>query len=457
MQTDSNPSFLTGVIEGFYGRPWNDCERRTLFDRMQQWSLNTYLHAPKDDLQHRLRWRELYDAGQAAGLEATIREAQHRGLSFVYALGPGADLRYADPAELQRIRARFEQLMELGCRDFALLFDDIPGQLPEPDSRRFSSFAEAQCHVANEAYNFVRAKAGEARFFFCPTVYCGRMAKPSVLDSSYLRMVGERLHPEIDFLWTGPEIVSETITIESIQELHSVIRRPPVIWDNLHANDYDRRRVHLGPYSGRSVDLRYEVRGLLTNPNCEFAANFVPIRTLALFSQARESWTPRAAFVQALAEWQPAFAVGGESTVSVADLELLGDCFYLPHSLGERAQGFVHDFQVLLDDLPQHWGSAFERFEKSCEEIAGLLPKLAAIENRDLLHALYGPLWELREEASLLRSYARWLRSGPKRGETFASPEHLPHTYRGGLVAVLQHLLPVDEAGRFRHQSNQTH
>ena len=58
MAMDSN--FLAGVIEGFYGQPWSQPERRQLFDWMREWDLNTYLYAPKDDLKHRSLWRELY-------------------------------------------------------------------------------------------------------------------------------------------------------------------------------------------------------------------------------------------------------------------------------------------------------------------------------------------------------------------------------------------------------------
>ena len=66
----------------------------------------------------------------------------------------------------------------------------------------------------------------------------------------------------------------------------SVLRRPPVLWDNLHANDYDQRRLFLGPYSGRSVTLRPHLNGVLTNPNCEFTANYVAIHTLAQWSRS---------------------------------------------------------------------------------------------------------------------------------------------------------------------------
>lgn len=90
----------------------------------------------------------------------------------------------------------------------------------------------------------------------------------------------------IIFLYfVGPKVISRVLTVESVEEITDVLRRPPVIWDNLHANDYDQKRVFLGPYSGRSPDLIPKLRGVLTNPNCEYGANFVAIHTLAQWSR----------------------------------------------------------------------------------------------------------------------------------------------------------------------------
>jgi len=83
-------------------------------------------------------------------------------------------------------------------------------------------------------------------------------------------------------------VITKDISIESIEELTDVIRRPPVIWDNLHANDYDQKRIYLGPYCGRSPQLVQRLRGVLTNPNCEYGANFVAIHTLAQWSRCNE-------------------------------------------------------------------------------------------------------------------------------------------------------------------------
>ena len=45
------------------------------------------------------------------------------------------------------------------------------------------------------------------------------------------------------------------------------------------------RTITSGPYSGRSPDLIPKLRGVLTNPNCEYGANFVAIHTLAAWAK----------------------------------------------------------------------------------------------------------------------------------------------------------------------------
>src|SRR5204863_2158574 len=143
------------------------------------------------------------------------------------------------------------------------------------------------------------AKGG---LIFCPTQYCGSKAQPSVKESPYLNGIGQLLDREIQILWTGPEIISETISVESILELQGVLRRKPLIWDNLHANDYDLRRFYCGPYSGRPPELRNAVSGLLINPNTEFPLNFVAVHTLAEFVRSPGNWDSRQAYLTAMRE-----------------------------------------------------------------------------------------------------------------------------------------------------------
>nr|XP_061816114.1 protein O-GlcNAcase-like isoform X2 [Nerophis lumbriciformis] len=300
--------FLCGVVEGFYGRPWSMDQRKVLFQWMQDWGLNTYLYGPKDDLKHRLLWREVYSPEEEGQLRTLIAEAQSRGLGFVYALSPGQDIVFSSPCDLTLLKRKLRQVSDLGCRAFAILFDDIDHSLCQADSEAFSSFAHAQVTITNEIYHFL----GEPPvFLFCPTEYCASLCSPSVLKSPYLQTVGEDLLPNITVIWTGSKVISRKLSVDCLAEVESVLQRPPLIWDNLHANDYDSRRLFLGPFKGREPRLRARLRGLLLNPNCEFEANYIPLHTLASWYRAgseerkdeEPDYSPETALSAALHDW----------------------------------------------------------------------------------------------------------------------------------------------------------
>uniref|UniRef100_A0A674PQH8 protein O-GlcNAcase n=1 Tax=Takifugu rubripes TaxID=31033 RepID=A0A674PQH8_TAKRU len=248
-----------------------------LYIRMQNWGLNTYLYGPKDDLKHRLLWREAYSPDEEGQLRTLIAEAQSRGLRFVYALSPGQDIVFSSSSDVTLLKRKLRQVSDLGCQAFAILFDDIDHSLCQADSEAFSSFAHAQVFVTNEVYRFL----GEPPvFLFCPTEYCDSLCSPSVSKSPYLQTVGEDLLPSITVVWTGSKVISRKLSLDNLAEVESVLQRPPLIWDNLHANDYDSRRLFLGPFKGREPQLRGHLSGLLLNPNCEFEANYIPLHSL---------------------------------------------------------------------------------------------------------------------------------------------------------------------------------
>ncbi|CAB3257687.1 unnamed protein product [Arctia plantaginis] len=269
--------FICGVVEGFYGRPWTTEQRKDLFQKLKKWGMDMYVYAPKDDYKHRAYWRELYTVEEAEHLTSLITAAKAQGIVFCYALSPGLDITYSNQKEITTLKRKLEQVSQFGCTCFALLFDDIEPEMSEADKQIFQSFAHAQVSVTNEIHQHL----GCPRFLLCPTQYCSTRAVPTVNNSEYLNTLGTKLSQQIDIMWTGPKVISKTLTTECIEEITQVLRRPPVIWDNLHANDYDQKRIFLGPYCGRSPELIPLLRGVLTNPNCEYNANMIPIWTLA--------------------------------------------------------------------------------------------------------------------------------------------------------------------------------
>ncbi len=448
MVNSESTAFLAGVIEGFYGQPWNQLERFELFDLMAAGGLNTYLYAPKDDLKHRAIWREAYSTEELASLESLIQRCKTRGIQFIYALSPGLDIRYSDVSEMERLRKKFEQLLAAGCEHFALLFDDIPDRMPAADRDKFGSFASAQCHIANAMFQWTRGRSPRARFLFCPTPYCGRMAEQRLGGENYLETLGWELLPEIDVFWTGPEIISREITVSHVQELQRILRRKPLLWDNLHANDYDGRRFYCGPYAGRAPELRGAVSGLLLNPNCEFALNFVPFRTFARFVQCGAAWDARKDYLAAMQEWLPLFETVGQP-VGLEELVLLGDCYYLPYEEGPEAEALYQRAQRMLATDPKQWGEDVAAFRRRSSRLRELCVRLTELRHRPLFYALSRRVWELREELDLLERYVTAKGDGSLPDAPCRSDFHLPGTYRGGVVPRLQRLLVQHPDGTF--------
>lgn len=448
MDTFNSRGFLSGVIEGFYGAPWTRAERMQLLGWMRSGGLNSYVYGPKDDLHHRALWREPYGDEAAAGIRSLVEACRSHGIQFWYALGPGLDLRYSSTSDREALQNRIGQLLSLGCRNFCLLFDDIPDVMDEADRIEWGSFAAAQCGVTNALFHWTHRQAPEVRFLFCPTPYCGRMASRRLGGEDYLRIVGRELAPEIGVFWTGPEIVSREITVAHIRELQEQLKRPPIIWDNLQANDYDGHRFFCGPFSGRPPELRQAVGGILLNPNTEFPLNFVPIHTLAAYLRAGDSWDPRAAFLAALQEWLPAFSSVGRS-LSLEELTLLADGYYLPYEVGPEAQALGDLTRRLMATPPADWGAQASEFLRRAEALRDSCVRMTELRDRSLFHALNRRVWELREELDLLCRFVRHRSIRANDAVPFESDFHRPLTYRGGMVAELQRLLVAHSDGTF--------
>ena len=434
--------FLGGVVEGFYGQPWSHSQRLNLFDNLVQWGLNTYFYSPKDDLKHRALWRQPYTEDELARMATLVAECQQRNLHFFYGLSPGLDIRFSDQAEQDAIQARLAQMKCVGVRHFALLFDDLPGNMSEQDRTQFSSVASAQCSVTNGVFDWLRANDSDCRLLFCPTPYCDRMVSWKLGGEEYLDTVGAELSSEIDVLWTGPEIISADISLESLSKLSDRILRKPFIWDNLHANDYDMRRLYAGPYN-RNAGMRDCVRGILTNPNNEYPINYIPLRTLGEYLQNKD-YEPRKAFLNAAKDWAAQYkTIHGQ--VSVEDVTFLADCFYLPYEEGAEAEQLKQTIYRIFENEPADWGDAFDTLEKHYKRTRAINEQLTELHDRELFYAWSRRIWELREELELIYYYAKHKREGKE----FVSETHLPSTCRGGMVASLQRRLRMKDDGSF--------
>lgn len=498
--------FISGVVEGFYGRPWTMQQRAELFKREQKWGLNSYLYAPKDDYKHRMYWRDLYSAEEAEQLIALISAAQNHNVEFIYALSPGLDITFSNPKEVAALKRKFDQVKTFGCKSFSLLFDDIEREMCPADKQVFSTFAHAQVVIANDVFQHL----GQPEvFLFCPTDYCASFCTPNVSQSAYLHTVGEKLLQGIDILWTGPKVVSHKISVESIEEVSAVLKRPPVIWDNIHANDYDPQRIYLGPFKDRPTDLIPKLRGVLTNPNCEFHPNFVAIHTLATWCKATPDdgpsdvemseedqdpcYNPHKALTLALTEWlqellntdQPggphppasrlrkapseeepmqtdlgetAYVPGPDENplytaepLTLDDLKLLSDLFYLPYEHGPTARTMLQELDWLKNhswaaaaqtEKTAEWCSRAQSFDEMCEAVVQMFNRLSNVPNRSVLYDLYDYICDIKSGVGLARAYVKTLGGHGRPSAHVMNDDPEPWGFRGGLSGEFQRMLP---------------
>ncbi len=262
---------LLGVVEGFYGPPWDWTERLSLVEFLGRVGLNAYVYAPKWDPLHRDRWRLPYDSSFADRLIMLLDAASRYGVRVVFALSPGLDVDYSSERDVALLARKFEWFMELGIEDLALFLDDIP---PVLRGRGFRTLAEAQAHLVNRLYRELKPRS----LVFCPTYYYG-------LREDYMRELGELVDPGVHVVWTGMWVASHRISVEELEAVSRLLNRKPFLWDNYPVNDYFTvygiTRLHLGPLRNRPPELARYVSGYVSNPMNECEASRVPLYTVA--------------------------------------------------------------------------------------------------------------------------------------------------------------------------------
>jgi hypothetical protein len=450
---------LKGVMEGFFGRHWNQAERLEMMDWVQASGMNLFVYAPKDDIKLRAKWRELNNSDELAALADLTSQANTRGITMMISISPCVDITHSDPAELTCLYAKLDQFVSLGIHHILLLFDDIPSKLNEIDSNAFSTFAKAHVHVANSCHEHLAKSGKPIKLYFCPTDYCGAFVKHDLSGSEYLNTIGKELLPDIGITWSGPDMISETIDLPHILEIGKVLRRKPLIWDNFHANDYDIRRIYAGGLTGRDTAILRHVEGWMTNPNNEFEANFVPVHVTGQFLQGGV-YDAKAALLKAVAQWQKRFDLGSENGVNqsmdIAKIQLLIDLYGQPFEFGADVEQMLSTLGRMLhgkypDTASPNWQAGLASLRDMNKRLHALLETMTKIRNRNLFYTFQPYLQDARMEFSQLLAYVEWLDTNPDRQAEFPHEEKVFNFYRMGLTAALDGLVRRDRAGHMRH------
>ncbi|SEN81559.1 protein O-GlcNAcase [Paenibacillus sp. OV219] len=289
---------IRGIIEGFYGMPWNQEQRLSMLRFIASNNMNAYVYGPKDDEYHRERWQDLYDQESYDRLGAVFYEATTLGLDFYYSIAPGLSMRYSSEEQFASLVRKVSQIYELGVKHFCLLLDDIPEHLQhQEDIGRFSDLVEAHVQLVNRFYTEIMKWDAGIRLVVCPTQYWGKG------NERYISQLGSRIHPSIDLFWTGRNICAPEITISEAAVFTQSTHRKPLYWDNYPVNDVEMTdEMHIGPYRERDRHLYRFSRGVIAN-GMEYAeSSKISYATIASYLWNPEQYDPEESWRDALRE-----------------------------------------------------------------------------------------------------------------------------------------------------------
>ena len=246
-----------GYIEGFYGRLMSQQDRNLILNSLAELSMDFYLYGPKEDPFHRSTWSSLYPKDKVEELVNFRLQGEKLGIRTYMALSPLISPKDDLKRGINKILNKIQQFKDLGFKDFAIFFDDI-------DFERNDLLANIHSNILNSVNEFI-GNGVEDAIISRPTVYCNKFARGKLINSSYLKALSKKVPENIPMLWTGREVVSETIGDEDIFSLEKVIKNPILIWDNYYANDYCPRKLFIGDYKGRDFSLKNPM-GIGINP-----------------------------------------------------------------------------------------------------------------------------------------------------------------------------------------------
>ena len=246
-----------GYIEGFYGRLMSQQDRNLILNSLAELSMDFYLYGPKEDPFHRSSWSSLYPKDKVEELENFRLKGEKLGIRTYMALSPLISPKDDLKRGIDKVLNKIKQFKDLGFKDFAIFFDDI-------NFEKNDLLANIHSNILNSVNAFIGNREEDA-IIFCPTVYCNKFARGKLINSSYLKALSKEVPETMPMLWTGSEVVSETIGDEDIFSLEKVIKNPIFIWDNYYANDYCPRKLFIGDYKGRDFSLKSPM-GIGINP-----------------------------------------------------------------------------------------------------------------------------------------------------------------------------------------------
>lgn len=291
-----------GFIEGYYGNPWSTEDRCNLMTWGGYYKLNSYFYAPKDDPKHRTNWDELYTPEEIETLIKPLAEAGNASkCRFVYALHPFPDvynagdnnLRFDEnyEADLAKLKAKFQQVIDAGVRQIAILADDFWNPGGDNGLKLLQDITTWLEEDVKTQYPDMKTTVP-----YVPYDYMGN-------GSSGELQILKEAPDNIQIVMTGGKVWGE-VTDTFTSTFTNNVGRGPFMWINWPCTDNSKKHLIMGGYTtflhpGVDPD---NIQGIMLNPMQQSEPSKV-----AIFGNACYSWNIWDSTEEADQAWNDSF------------------------------------------------------------------------------------------------------------------------------------------------------
>ena len=326
-----------GFIEGYYGNPWSTQDRINLMKWGGYYKLNSYFYAPKNDPKHNAQWRTLYTDEEIETLIKPLADAGNESkCRFVFALHTFMNnpVRFDTEEHYQEdlaiVQAKFEQVIEAGVRQVAILADDAANAGADNYIRFLNDMTEWLAEMG-EKYPDLKQTLP-----FCTVeyMYNGQSYYQQFPENVQIVMTGGKIWGEVSNSFT------ETFT--------NTAGRGPYMWINWPCTDNSKNHLIMGGYSTflhPGVDPS-KIQGIVLNPMQQSEPSKV-----AIFGNACYSWNIWETEDEADQAWNDSFkyvdhnsAVENEASAALRELS--------KHMMNQNMDSRVTALQESVDLAP---------------------------------------------------------------------------------------------------------
>ena len=247
---------IKGYIEGYYGKllTWN--ERIDIINALKKNDMNFYFYCPKEDVNHRFKWRQNYTSEWFNNFRKFTKFALEKKIEVISGISPGLDFDFksyaqGNKSEIKILIKKFRTFLAYGSSNLAILFDDIPNDFKLKVKNGEEGIIHAS--IVNEIVHELKKP-----IFTVPRIYSDELISD---NKKYICDFFNTINDEVQIFYTGKNIVSKNFNTNQNIIKKKIKDNKIINWDNFYANDYCPKKLFIGPWKNKNLVNKSMING----------------------------------------------------------------------------------------------------------------------------------------------------------------------------------------------------